>query len=132
MANPKLKADITLYAAVRSKSMKNYQKYNKRRRSITEFRSSYNDSKNKFVSTDKRSLWMPIVKYILIAAAFIFIALMSFLVTDALLNISETPYSGEKVTVAQEDKTDIDKKYFENIETKTPDEIEQDKGLTND
>lgn len=112
--------------------MKNYQKYNKRRRSITEFRSSYSDNKNNFISTDKKSLWMPIVKYILIAAAFICIALMSFLVTDALLNISEAPYSGNEVTVKQEDKTEIDKKYFENIETKSPDEIEQSKGLTND
>lgn len=112
--------------------MKKYQKYNKRRRSITEFRSSYSDNKNNFISTDRKSLWMPVVKYILIVAAFVFIALMSFLVTDALLNISETPYSGEEVTVAHEDETEIDKKYFEGIETKTPDEIEQDKGLTND
>lgn len=112
--------------------MKKYQKYNKRRRSITEFRSSYSDNKNNFISTDRKSLWMPIVKYILIAAAFICIALMSFLVTDALLNISEAPYSGEEVTVAHDDEPDIDKKYFENIETKSPNEIEQDKGLTND
>ena len=39
-----------------------------------------------------------------------------------ILEISEAPYVEEKTTVS-EDKTEIDKKYFENIVTKTPDEI---------
>ena len=51
--------------------MEKYQKYNKRRRSITEFRSSYSDNKKYFISTDRKSSWMPVVKYITIAIFFI-------------------------------------------------------------
>lgn len=102
--------------------MEKYQKYNKRRRSITEFRSSYSDNKKYFISTDRKSSWMPVVKYIVIAVFFVIFVVAGFLITDALLEISEAPYVEEKTTVS-EDKTEIDKKYFENIVTKTPDEI---------
>lgn len=117
-----LRADIILYAALGSKSMEKYQKYNKRRRSITEFRSSYSDNKKYFISTDRKSSWMPVVKHIVIAVFFVIFVVAGFLITDALLEISEAPYVEEKTTVS-EDKTEIDKKYFENIVTKTPDEI---------
>ena len=117
-----LKADITLYAAFRSNSMEKYQKYNKRRKSITEFRSSYSDNKKYFISTDRKSSWMPVVKYITIAIFFIVFVIAGFLITDALLEISEAPYDAEETTL-REKKTEIDKKYFENIVTKTPGEI---------
>lgn len=111
--------------------MEKYQKYNKRRRSITEFRSSYSDNKKYFISTDRESSWMPVVKYIVIAVFFVVFVVAGFLITDALLEISEAPYVEEKTTVS-EDKTEIDKKYFENIVTKTPDEITTgSKGTTN-
>lgn len=102
--------------------MEKYQKYNKRRKSITEFRSSYSDNKKYFISTDRKSSWMPVVKYITIAIFFIVFVIAGFLITDALLEISEAPYVEEKTTVS-ENKTEIDKKYFEDIVTKTPDEI---------
>ena len=111
--------------------MEKYQKYNKRRKSITEFRSSYSDNKKYFISTDRKSSWMPVVKYITIAIFFIVFVIAGFLITDALLEISEAPYVAEETT-AREEKTEIDKKYFENIVTKTPDEIiTGSKGLTN-
>ncbi len=65
---------------------------------------------------------MPVVKYITIAIFFIVFVIAGFLITDALLEISEAPYVEEKTTVS-ENKTEIDKKYFEDIVTKTPDEI---------
>ena len=111
--------------------MEKYQKYNKRRRSITEFRSSYSDNKKYFISTDRKSSWMPVVKYIVIAIFFVIFVVAGFLITDALLEISEAPYVEEKTT-AVEDKTEIDEKYFENIVTKTPEEITTgSKGSTN-
>ena len=111
--------------------MEKNQKYNKRRRSITEFRSSYSDNKKYFISTDRKSSWMPVVKYIVIAVFFVVFVVAGFLITDALLEISEAPYVEEKTNVS-EDKTEIDKKYFENIVTKTPDEITTgSKGTTN-
>lgn len=74
---------------------------------------------------------MPVVKYIVIAIFFVIFVFAGFLITDALLEISETPYVEEK-TSAVEDKTEIDKKYFENIITKTPEEITTgSKGSTN-
>ncbi len=96
--------------------MEDNQKYNKRRRSYTEFRTSYSDNKDYFISTDRKSSWMPIVKYIIIAVSVIVFVLAGFLITDALLNISEAPYEHEKPTVA-EDETYIDEKYFDNIVT---------------
>ena len=111
--------------------MEKYQKYNKRRKSITEFRSSYSDNKKYFISTDRKSSWMPVVKYIPIAIFFIVFVIAGFLITDALLEISEAPYVAEETTV-REEKTVLDKKYFENIVTKTPDEITTgSKGSTN-
>ena len=80
--------------------MEKYQKYNKRRRSITEFRSSYSDNKKYFISTDRKSSWMPVVKYIVIAVFFVIFVVAGFLITDALLEISEAPYVEEKTTVS--------------------------------
>ena len=88
--------------------MEKYQKYNKRRKSITEFRSSYSDNKKYFISTDRKSSWMPVVKYITIAIFFIVFVIAGFLITDALLEISEAPYVAEETTV-REEKTEIDK-----------------------
>jgi hypothetical protein len=125
-----LRADILLYAALRSNSMEKSQKYNKRRKSITEFRSSYSDNKKYFISTDRKSSWMPVVKYITIAIFFIIFVIAGFLITDALLEISEAPYVAEETTVS-ESKTEIDEKYFENIVTKSPNEITtENKGST--
>lgn len=73
-------------------------KYNKRPRSYTEFRSSYSDNKKYFISTDKKARWEPIVKYLVIAIVFLGIALASFIITDALLEISKAPYEGDKTT----------------------------------
>lgn len=74
---------------------------------------------------------MPVVKYIVIAIIFVIFVFAGFLITDALLEISEAPYVEEKTT-AVEDKTEIDEKYFENIVTKTPEEITTgSKGSTN-
>lgn len=110
--------------------MERNQKYNKRRKSITEFRSSYSDNKNYFISTDRKSSWMPVVKYITIAVFFILFAIAGFLITDALLEISEAPYT-EEITAAPDENPGIDEKYFENIVTKSPDEIDSgSKGLT--
>ena len=78
--------------------MENNNKYNKRRRSITEFRTSYSDNKKYFISTDKTARWQPIVKYLIIAAIIAAITLVSFVVTDALLEISEAPYITEETT----------------------------------
>lgn len=100
--------------------MEDNQKYNKRRRSYTEFRTSYSDNKDYFISTDRKSPRMSVVKYIIIAVAVIFFTLAGFLITDALLNISEAPYDTKETTVA-EDKTYIDEKYFDDIVTKPAD-----------
>ncbi len=97
-------------------------KYNKRRRSYTEFRSSYSDNKKYFISTDKTAKWQPIVKYIIIALIFVVMVVASFLITDALLEISEQPFVREESTSAQE-KTDIDDKYFKDQVTVSADEI---------
>ncbi len=103
--------------------MENSNKYNKRRRSYTEFRSSYSDNKKYFISTDKTARWQPIVKYIVIALIFAAMVVASFLITDALLEISEAPFVREETTTAEE-KTDIDSKYFENQVTVSADEID--------
>lgn len=76
-------------------------KFNKRRRSYTEFRKSYSDNKNYFISTDKTAVWQPIVKYLVIVLVFIAIAVASFLITDAFLEISEAPYERQTTTVAE-------------------------------
>lgn len=100
--------------------MEDNQKYNKRRRSYTEFRTSYSDNKDYFISTDQKSSYMPVLKYVIIAVVIAVLIFVGFIVTDALLNISETPYVHETTTVTQT-HTDIDKKYFENIVTTKPD-----------
>ena len=76
-------------------------KNNKRRRSYTEFRSSYSDNKKYFISTDKKARWEPFVKYLVIAIVFLAVVLASFLITDALLEISEAPYEAQMTTAAQ-------------------------------
>lgn len=89
-------------------------KYNKRRRSITEFRSSYSDNKKYFFSTDKKAGWQPVVKYLIIAAILIGIVLASFILTDALLEISNAPYDATQETTTSTTAPQIDDKYFEN------------------
>lgn len=76
-------------------------KYNKRRRSYTEFRKSYSDNKNYFISTDKTTIGQTVFRYIVIAVIFIGIVVASFLITDSLLEISEAPYEHETTTVTE-------------------------------
>ena len=94
--------------------------YNKRRRSYTEFRTSYSDNKKYFISTDRKARWQPIVKYLII---FLGIVLASFLITDALLEISEAPYEPE--TTAAVSTTSPADSYFENQVTVPADEIDE-------
>lgn len=97
-------------------------KYNKRRRSYTEFRESYSDNKKYFLSVRKTGRWQVFVKYLVIALIFIAVVLASFLITDALLEISEEPYvptttsaeetttmhdHGDQVTVPADEVDDI-------------------------
>lgn len=103
--------------------MENNNKYNKRRRSITEFRTSYSDNKKYFISTDKTARWQPIVKYLIIASVLIAIALVSFVVTDALLEISEAPYITEETTT-QPTTQKPDDDIFEGQVTVPADEID--------
>lgn len=97
-------------------------KYNKRRRSYTEFRSSYSDNKKYFISTDRKARWEPVVKYIVIAIVFLGIALASFIITDALLEISEAPYERETTTTTISEQTT--ENYFENQVTIPADEVD--------
>ncbi|MBR3835598.1 MAG: hypothetical protein IKJ69_02265 [Clostridia bacterium] len=103
--------------------MENNNKYNKRRRSITEFRTSYSDNKRYFISTDKTARWQPIVKYLIIAAILLAIAFVSFIVTDALLEISEAPYIIEETTT-QTTTQKSDEDIFEGQVTIPADEID--------
>ncbi len=64
------------------------------------------------------------MKYIVIALIFVVMVVVSFVITDALLEISEAPFEREETTTANE-KTDIDKQYFENQVTFSADEIDQ-------
>ena len=111
--------------------MEDNKKYNKRRRSYTEFRSSYSDNKKNFISTDKTGKWVPFFKYFLIVVALAVVVLVGFIVTDALLEISEAPInSGESVT--QTTTGTIDDKYFENqvtIPAEKADEAEENNSL---
>ena len=101
-------------------------KYNKRRRSYTEFRSSYSDNKKYFISTDKKARWQPIVKYLIIAAVFCGIVLASFLITDALLEISEAPYEAQTTTITNTTTTTAAAdNYFENQVTIPADEVDE-------
>ncbi len=104
--------------------MENSNKYNKRRRSYTEFRSSYSDNKKYFISTDKTAIWQPIVKYFVIALVFVAILVASFLITDALLNISKAPYVSESTT-AVEETTVFANESFENQVTVSADELDE-------
>ena len=98
--------------------------YNKRRRSITEFRTSYSDNKKYFISTDKTARWQPIAKYLIIAAIFVAVVLVSFVITDALLEISEAPYIYEETTTqATTQKNDED--LFEGQVTIPADEVDE-------
>lgn len=99
--------------------MEDNQKYNKRRRSYTEFRTSYSDNKDYFISTDRKSSKLPVLKYVIITVVVIVFIFAGFIITDALLNISEEKYEKPSTTETQT-HTDIDKKYFENIVTTKP------------
>lgn len=105
--------------------MEDNQKYNKRPRSITEFRTSYSDNKKNYDSTNKASKKQFILKLIFAVIIFVGIAVAGFLVTDALLTISEEPYDSAEMTT-QTTKVDIDKKYFENQVTVPADEVDED------
>ena len=105
--------------------MEDNRNYNKRPKSITEFRSSYSDNKNNFNSTDKYFRRQAVLKYLLVAVFAAFIILGAFLITDALLTISEEPYVPEETTTQAVEKTDIDEKYFENQVTVPADEIDE-------
>ena len=97
--------------------------YNKRRRSYTEFRKTYSDNKKYFISTDKRARWQPLISFIVIALIFVFIAFASFIITDALLEISKAPYEEEEITT--EATTDLAESYFENQVTIPADEVDE-------
>lgn len=97
--------------------------YNKRRRSYTEFRTSYSDNKKYFISTDKRARWQPLISFIVIALIFVFIAFASFIITDALLEISKAPYKEEEITT--ESTTNPAEGYFENQVTIPADEVDE-------
>lgn len=97
--------------------------YNKRRRSYTEFRTSYSDNKKYFISTDRKAIWQPIAKFLIIALVLIAIVLGSFLITDALLEISEAPYTPEETTVVT--TTGPADSYFENQVTVPADKIDE-------
>ena len=104
--------------------MDDNRKLNKRPRSYTEFRTSYSDSKNNFSSTDKVFRRQAVIKYVLIGIFLAIVVIAGFLITDSLLNISEEPYvPKETETTTREEKTDIDKKYFENQVTVPAEEI---------
>lgn len=110
--------------------MEDNQKYNKRPRSYTEFRSSYSDNKKNYDKgnqTAKKQLVLKIIFAAVILAGFV---LAGFLITDALLTISEEPYVPSEET-SQTQKADIDEKYFENQVTVPADEIEEN-GNNND
>lgn len=97
--------------------------YNKRRRSYTEFRKTYSDNKKYFISTDKRARWQPLISFIVIALIFVFIAFASFIITDALLEISKAPYEEEEITT--EATTNPAENYFENQVTIPADEVDE-------
>lgn len=97
--------------------------YNKRRRSYTEFRKTYSDNKKYFISTDKRARWQPLISFIVIALIFVFIAFASFIITDALLEISKAPYEKEEITT--EATTNPAESYFENQVTIPADEVDE-------
>lgn len=107
--------------------MEDNRNYNKRPRSYTEFRSSYSDNKNNFNSTDKYFRRQAVLKYLLVAVFAAVIALGAFLITDALLTISEEPYVPEETTTqpSAEKTDDIDEKYFENQVTVPADEVDE-------
>lgn len=97
--------------------------YNKRRRSYTEFRKTYSDNKKYFISTDKRARWQPLISFIVIALIFVFIAFASFIITDALLEISKAPYEEKEITT--EATTNPAESYFENQVTIPADEVDE-------
>lgn len=104
--------------------MEDYRKYNKRPKSITEFKKTYSNNVHNRNSNDKRLRRQEIVKYIIISVLLAFVVLAGFLITDALLNISEVPYVHEETTTAAEEKTDIDEKYFEEQVTVNAEDLE--------
>lgn len=106
--------------------MEDNRKYNKRPRSITEFRSSYSDNRKIFDSTDRAARKQLMLKIIFAVIIFAGIAVAGFLVTDALLTISEEPYNPAEFTTQATQKADIDERYFENQVTVPADEVDED------
>ena len=107
--------------------MEENRKINKRPRSITEFKSSYSDSKNYSNSKDKHFRRQTLVKYILIAIFLAVVALGGFLITDALLNISEEPYVPQVTEESAENEktTAVDKSIMKNQVTVKADRVEE-------
>lgn len=107
--------------------MEDNRKYNKRPRSITEFRTSYSDnSKNNRNSTDRYFRRQTVLKYIIVAIFCAVVVLVGFLITDALLTISEEPYVPEKTTaVTTESKPDTVKKQFREQVTVNADDVDE-------
>ncbi len=107
--------------------MENRNKHNMRRRSITEFRTSYSDNKKNFFSTDKKARWQPIVRYLIIGLVLLAVVFASFILTDALLEISNAPYDAQQETTTSTTSPQIDDKYFENQVTIPADDYDGEK-----
>lgn len=105
--------------------MQDNRKFNKRPKSITEFRSSYSDNKNNFSSTDAAFRRQAVVKYVLIGILLAVVVVAGFLITDALLNVSEEPYVPPKETTTEVSRKEIDKKYFQNQVTVPAEEVDE-------
>lgn len=106
-------------------AMQDNRKFNKRPKSITEFRSSYSDNKNNFSSTDAAFRRQAVVKYVLIGILLAVVVVAGFLITDALLNVSEEPYVPPKETTTEVSRKEIDKKYFQNQVTVPAEEVDE-------
>lgn len=106
--------------------MEDNRKFNKRPRSITEFRTSYSDnSKNNRNSTDRHFRRQTVVKYIIVAIFCAVVVLVGFLITDALLTISEEPYVREETTAVTESTTGTVEKKFKEQVTVNADQIDE-------
>lgn len=106
--------------------MEDNRKYNKRPRSITEFRTSYSDnSKNNRNSTDRYFRRQTVLKYVIVAIFCAVVVLVGFLITDALLTISEEPYVREETTAVTESKTDTVRKQLKEQVTVNADDVDE-------
>lgn len=113
-------------------AMQDNRKFNKRPKSITEFRSSYSDNKNNFSSTDAVFRRQAVVKYVLIGILLAVVVVAGFLITDALLNVSEEPYVPPKETTTEVSRKEIDKKYFQNQVTVPAEEVDETETTANE